>query len=634
MPQTNQEKPLEGEVVEGKDAEEKSREKNLLPLNLDAKNKSNFFIGTLNLAAAPVKALSQPLRRHYRRRYHGQYKHAKKLFALDIFLILLSASLLTASLYFFFNHPAKNFLTISLTNQKPPAVGATENFDFLLNNNSDKNLSDLAVRLEFPKNFVLKEPAPNFDLQSSSLRLGFLKAKDSVSFSFRGTAWGAVKEKQKISARATFLSAANEQREEIFLLELPLQESALAVSWEAPPKIKVGQNFSFSISYQNNSSEKIAQAVLVPALPADFSLIASNQDLKDGRFFLKEIPAGQKGTVKLTGFVKSLPRVAGFITLSLQSFLEHEKIQYLQASLLKTLEILPNGLDLKFKVEDGRSFFKPGEEVALKITAANSSAETIKDLRLTLPLPLEITENKTGMVALSKKDNPALAEIAPGENREISLRFKIVAALAPGKNLNKNFSLELRPQASFYASSAPEDILRSFTAPQEFKISTFLKLHAEARYFTEEGDQLGRGPLPPETGKTTKYWISWFVTSFPNAVKDLTIRGRLAEGVSWTGKTNVVEGEAIKYDSLSRVVSWKNSRVEATEGDSCPCLGIGFEVALTPTEAETGKIINLMENLAASATDIYTDEYVESAASNLTTDLVADSFAQGKNRAR
>jgi len=113
-------------------------------------------------------------------------------------------------------------------------------------------------------------------------------------------------------------------------------------------------------------------------------------------------------------------------------------------------------------------------------------------------------------------------------------------------------------------------------APEQFKISTFLKIHAESRYYTEEGDQLGRGPLPPKVGQTTKYWINFFLTASPNAVKDAVIKAHLPAGVIWTGKTNVVEGEPLKFDPLSRTVTWKNNSVEATMGDTCPCVGAGF----------------------------------------------------------
>lgn len=628
----NENKPLEGEVVETKQppATEQIAQTLLDP----SKNKNGIFIGTLNLMATPVKALTKPLHRHYHRKYHGKYKHAKKIFILDLALIGAAIALLAISLYYFILvQPKQNYLNISLENPQIK-IGELQNFNFLINNLRDQALIDVQLFFEFPKFFALKKVPEQFDIKNNSLTIGLLKEKEVAELTFTGQAWGAINEKQRVLVKSRFKDLKNNTfTEEINLVELQLTDSVLKVDFSAPTSIKVGQNLNIVINYQNTSLEPIAKIVLLPNLPKDFEITATTADWRDGRFILKNIPPGKNGQIILSGFLHSMPEKER-VSLTLQSFVENEQQQFLQNTNLKTLLVIPNGLDLFFKNLNNRNFVAPGENVTLEINYKNSNNAALKDVVIVLPLAKTITENNLLQITLNKKNTPALASIGPGETGAVNLNFPISSNLGTGEALEKNFTLELRPLATFYLENEPQNLLRSFALAQYYKISTFLQLHAEARYFTEEGDQLGRGPLPPKIGQTTKYWINWFITSTPNAIKNVKIIGHLPTGVIWTGRTNVTEGEPVQYDPVTRAATWENNFIEATPGNRCPCTGIGFEIAVTPTPNDLGKILSLVNGLKITAADFYTNETLEKTASDITTSLINDSHAQGKERAR
>jgi len=619
--------PLEGDVLEPTElAKVEEVAGNILPTLGDNKNRPNFFIGTLNIASAPVKTLAAPLHRHYHKKYHGRYKHAKKIFALDMFLVGVAVLLAAASFFLFFAPPAKNYLTVTLADNTATTIGKIRDLKITIANNTDFNLTDINTTVDFPKNIFIKEYPTNFDPKTSSLHLGFLGEKGFTTITFKGQVWGTLNDKQKIIVKTTFVNPKKQTQEQNNVLELPLTQSVLKVDWQIPAQAKVGQNFNITINYKNDSSETLSQAVLIPTLPADFTILSSTLDLIDGQWVLKNIPGNFAGKIELTGYLNSLSLSSNLFTLTLQSFLEFDQKQYLQSSLIKNLEGQSNGLNLQFSVADKKTFFKPSEDIILNLHYQNTTDKELKDLSFNLALPPFLTSAKQTQITSEK------ITLAPKAEGTATLKFTITKDLLPGEELTKNFSLVLRPSASFYFVDQPTILYRTFTQPEQFKISTFLKLHTESRYFTEEGDQLGRGPLPPKVGQTTKYWINFFLTTSPNSVKDATFKAHLPEGVTWAGKTTVVQGDPILYDPISRTISWKNSLIEATAGDTCPCVGGGFEVDLTPIAESIGKTPKLVEQISLSGTDIYTNEYIQTTAPDLTTDLINDSYAKNKSK--
>lgn len=611
-------KPLSGEVVE------QNAEQANLPAVAQTLGKSgNIFIGTLNLMASPIKALSKPLHRHYHRKYHGKYKHAKKIFVFDLVLLGAALTLFAASVYFFFfAQSSRAFLDISLPLEKGAMSGQTRDFAFQLKNLTNAPLENLVLRFEFPKNFILKETPSGFNLDSQTIFIDSLKEKLTQSLLFKGQPWGGLNELQKIIVRAQFFDKQNQSaQEEIFSLPLTLTETALKVDWTLPAEIFTGQNFNLTFSYRNESLEKLKKAIFLPVLPPDFEILASDPPLRDGRFVLEDLPANSQGQIILTGFLRSAPSV-GNLAFSLQTFLENNNQQFLQASLIKNLAVIDNGLLLKAQWKGEKKYLKPGEDNELTVSFQNKSGRTIKDAIFSLPLPPSLVESKTEEIKRP--------EILPEENGNIIFKFKLKEKLGTAAALEKNFSLALRPAASFYFKDNPTEFLRAFAPAQSVKISSAAEFYVQARYFSEEGDQLGRGPLPPRANQTTKYWINWFVTVWPNALKKITLLGHLAPNVSWTGKTNVSEGEPVKYDPASRTISWQSELIQATPGGRCPCQGVGFEIAITPSATDIGQTTLLLENLTLQGIDEYTGEEIFVPAPSLTTELTVDSFAKNK----
>ncbi|MBI5023204.1 MAG: hypothetical protein HZC05_03545 [Candidatus Magasanikbacteria bacterium] len=606
-------KPLEGEVIK-------------IEQSPTSAVKPGIFINTLNLVMSPAKKITKPLHRHYHRKYHGKYKHAKKIFILDMALVAVAVALLAASLYFFFIKPQENYLNISLKQNQQIKIGETQNFTFQLTNLTDRPLSEISIKFEFPASFVIKNSPPKFNPETKTLTTDLLSEKQTLDFSFQGVAFGAVNETQKIIIRAQFRETKKQTlAEQIATVDLNLSEPAITVGWEAPEKIVVGQNFNLTVNYKNNTLTKIEQVALTPTLPNDLAIVSNNAVLKDRFWMLENLEPNQSGQIQLIGFLRSKP-TSNNTALTLQAFLINGEKKYQQTSLIKYLTVSDNGLNLSANLANDKNYLKPGEDATLKIYYQNKTGQTLKNINFNLNLPTGLPAGMQGLTAdptqLTKK------EIALEENGTVEFIIKLSENFDAGDITAAGLSL--RPFVSFYLADKPIELLRSFATTLNIKIASQIKLHAEARYFTAEGDQLGRGPLPPKVEQITKYWINWFVTTAPNSIKNVILLGRLPEGVMWTNKTNVTEGEPIKFDPVTRSVSWQSERVEVTPGGRCPCAGVGFEVAINPTIDDVGKILTLLNQLSIQAVDEATGEELNDFSPNVTTDLIKDDLAKGK----
>ena len=234
-------------------------------------------------------------------------------------------------------------------------------------------------------------------------------------------------------------------------------------------------------------------------------------------------------------------------------------------------------------------------------------------------------------VVWTKDQISDLAKLTPGAKGE--LKFKIGTAesadqprvLEFGDLLKSSWEISYKLSGDFGQSYTFKSDTR------EDKFNSDLVLVGAARYYTEEGDQLGFGPLPPAVGKTTRYWIFWSVDNNLNDVSGVSASAVLPPNVSWTGKISVSLGQ-LNYDSAKRVVSWQAGDISHYAGEISPKQGAAFEVALTPTTEQIGSEPTLLGQIKIYGKDNFTDQFLENQGSDLTTNLIYDSLAGGKGK--
>lgn len=126
--------------------------------------------------------------------------------------------------------------------------------------------------------------------------------------------------------------------------------------------------------------------------------------------------------------------------------------------------------------------------------------------------------------------------------------------------------------------SLPEPVEWSATRRDVFSDVGSARL--ELRYFTPEGEQVGRGPVRPTVDKKTLVWFLVHTDANAPSIFEIALSSR----VRWTGKQSVASGDAASGDEQH--ITWRPC-IEA------PC-GAGdgaFEIEITPQHDDRGRPI-------------------------------------------
>ncbi len=82
----------------------------------------------------------------------------------------------------------------------------------------------------------------------------------------------------------------------------------------------------------------------------------------------------------------------------------------------------------------------------------------------------------------------------------------------------------------------------------------------------------------------------------------------------------------IKFDEVTREVAWTLNRMPLDIKE----LGVNFEITVTPTETDKGKLLTLLLNTNLQARDVSTGGTISKTSGALTSNLDGDPGAEGK----
>ena len=261
--------------------------------------------------------------------------------------------------------------------------------------------------------------------------------------------------------------------------------------------------------------------------------------------------------------------------------------------------------DLKLNLQINKKILDPGEKFEVIINYKNEGKNSAKDVILTLNLNGEFWQGKNQII-WDSSDLPQLKEIKPQEIGQIKFSGVLAKKFEPQSDSQTKFALITQLEAQYFNSSTTnnQEKITSISNKEIIKINTDFKVNAFSRYYSAEGEQLGRGPWPPIVGQTTKLWVFFNVETTYNDVSDIIITGKLANNVELTGKMSATSEKGIEFDEVNRIISWKINRLLAPS-KLYPEIGVAFEVSTIPQLNQTGQI-TLISDIKASGKDAFT----------------------------
>ncbi len=544
------------------------------------------------------------LKNHYHTKYHGQYQHAKKLFVFDLALLFTAIVMLAGSVFLFFWKPSLVDLidlSISLGGERIKSgeqVRLTVNFT----NKSKQKLTEVSLGVKLPEGFIIdrnKTPSETFSDHSIFTSIKEISAGASGQVEVYGQLWLEPKKEERIIANLSYRPDNKNSREQkLSSLHANLSESVLTSELVFPSSTFANSPIKFTYTLKNTSNQKIENINLINNWNKNI--------IKDKDSIKISLPAS--GSKEIAGEITT-PNKSGDYTFTITPQILANNHTISQSSASQNFKVLTPQIEAGARLVSPVAYGEPGQMIPIEINWENKSSFKLENISLHLTANLAgvvdwrktATENnakfETNGIFFDHNSRTSLSSGAPNNPDT----FKVNLYLLKTFSLSgvEKARLEIYPIVKAGSGEISAQQFSQKGSSAGFPLATEVKFsNVEARYYTDEGDQLGRGPLPPKVDKTTKYWVFVKILNTSNIINDAVFRTSLPEGVEFTGKQSTTIGPQLKYNPTDHSISWSYYTLPANSKT-----GLYFEVSVTPNSSQVGQNIRLTNSLSFSATD-------------------------------
>lgn len=496
-------------------------------------------------------------------------------------------------------------------------------------NVSETPLADLTLDINLPPGFSLTstslQPA---DPEELIYRIGALGRKSDAELVLTGVWQASVPSQGLVQAVATYRPGNfNADFSKIASASVQTLSSTVQLTAEGPAQSTPGSEAVYIYHVEQMGSAVSSSMKLQLVLPEGYFVTGTDPVLPTGEalvFDVAPLAPGEKRTYMVAGAygsdIEDIQKVQAQLLLPLPSGdLPQGELAYftdVQGSDLR-MTLVANGSSSTASVT-------PGGILRLSLRLENVGDEPYANTSLLLDfqpgsgIPLVWKEGvyDVGKVTAAGIlfDASAIGTLAPGMRKAYNISIPVKAELLP---------TDLTNFTVFAVAEAGG--VRVQTAPLTLGVNANAALATEARYYATDGTVVGVGQFPPVVSEETSYEASFVISYAPHALEDIVVSAPLAPGVFYAGGWSADSGEVV-YDEANRVVRWT---IRETADDS-GTLRARFMVRALSSAADEGAYMKLLGNATLRATDSVTKALVEGAAEAVTTELLADSVANGR----
>lgn len=559
--------------------------------------------------------------RYYQKKYCYNFVHAKKVFTFDLLLLIAIFCLASAAIGWRMYSPGTTDLIEFRMSTDANRIKTGDELTIMLTyrNRHDFDLINPQVQLSLPPTFILTESS------SSTIMLERIGGGDTNTIRVTGRFYGTPQNDVLILAHLSYRPQTRRVREEkIAPMIIRAQESAVEVTLTSPSAAIPENNIPLTLQLINTSD--LPLHVVVPfadPLPQPANIVINTGTTTPAGWDIATLLPSTTATLFADIALPDSDNATATIFITPTILVAGKQFPMATAKQVYTL-VRPRVTVATAWQSD--SPLSPGAERVLDVSIQNSGDEPIDNISLTLPLSSSMIDTNrltatglgtyaNGSFRITSDSWPALAAIEPGQTITIPVRLPVRPAINSGE------FLAIQPTVSLSATTplVPNSPITLRTQSKPLRISSSLTLTPELRYYTDEGDQLGRGPLPPQVNKTTKYTAIIILKNTTNELTSVTWRGRLGASVVATGKKSVSHGNTIAWNETNHELSWTIPFLAPHEEAVA-----SVEVAITPDASERGTTPTIIDGMRATATDEFAGLSLEDITAPLTTELTND----------
>lgn len=578
----------------------------------------------------------------------------KKRILILSFLFVGIAAALAVTGFFVFN-TTKQFssddIRVAFEGPEDVASGDDQTFTVTITNGSPVDIVKTDVTVRYPTGYTPVSSAPSATNEFLNLwTIGTVKSGESASVRITGRLTGEIGDTKPFTATANFEPANFSSK---FTNEatytMTITDSSLSVAIDAPRAAASGQKVKLAVTVKNDGKERMERVRIDIEPPKGFAEQVNDPEPNDrtGQWDVAALDPGETTTVTIEGVVSGASgstleckvRV-GLVDAGGNFLVQRERsalILLIEPALTVSLTAAP---------KNGTAAAHERESVSVELAYENASVSAVTDARLVLTYggvdgaksDVRLVDTATADTAgvadpeddtmvWTKNELPALARLVPGAKGKVAVTLTLKSSLRSVGN-GTNLALKVAGTLSGTteeSGSRAEGKSETVSVP----VATDLRLSVEGRYFTEQGEIVGAGPLPPTPGLETRYRIFLYITNTLNGVNDAVVTLVLPATVQFLDGTST-SGNAVTFDEGTREVRWRLSSIEPKTGVTLATLTADFGVAVIPTEGDVGSVLALAGAASLSGSDAFAGVQVSATADSVTSELPFDPLAAGK----
>ncbi len=554
------------------------------------------------LSVHPGKMLLFPFLHWFQYHYQNRYKFARLVFSIDLLLIGIMLTLVAVAIY------VKFFLPGAFTDRivfdatiapREVITGAPSTLIIRYTNGTDEELRNAEFTVIPPRHFLSQS--------EMHYTLGTIPVGGTGNVHIKGVMFGDVGGEQAFQSKLTFVHGKESDTfgEKIDFHVFSPTRSALTLTLQLPQRLIASQLIKGIVRYDNTGETDFPVVSVLPEWPEGFVFTRADRPLRASQFEIPSVKAGESGEFHFEGILKNPPEEVTFVFQPSFTFADE---RYTQETLRHTAPIIPLPITLSHTIDS--SSVRPGSEITFTIRYKNIADFPVSNITLNM---------ESDSPFLKPTSNQKIEMLKPGEEGEIAVTETLRSTLLQSEtSVYEHLTLPTRALASYTMEDGTGQQVSSTGKTIESPITTPIRFESFARYKTEGGDQIGRGPVPPKVGEETTYWVFWHVGGTTNELTNLRIEGTLPEGVRFTSRQTVSQNGSIYYDSKTNSVVWTSKSISPTLSPTSKIVGAAFEVGITPnTEVSLNNPPTILKDIRLTATDDWTGSFVSSSAKDL-----------------
>ena len=383
------------------------------------------------------------------------------------------------------------------------------------------------------------------------------------------------------------------------------------------------------MQYENLSEDDYTDVQIIADYPDGFVFELSEPESDsetNNTWDVAELKAGEIGEIKIKGNYSAVDNSGNRdFTTRLQVKIDGD--YYPQSEEIVITDVIKDQLSLQLIVngsaEDQAISF--GDLLVYSLNFKNTGEEDLEDIKITANLDSQILDWNTlkdenngvigqDSVTWTGRHISKLLKLGSQEEGTISWQVRVEgASTISDQNIDK-FSIESFAEAS--AQQTGELSGESFVTSKTIvnSVNSDLGMTVAARYYSDDNIPLGLGPIEPIVGETSTYNIKLDLSNNLHDVEDIKLRAKLPSNIFWANKENHDTGD-LSFNAATNEVMWNISSLER----SSDLVNASFNVNITPSENDRGRILIMLSNISLSAKDSDTGSSINKSSQAITT---------------